>query len=234
MLRIVPQSPILQADKSLSEIEWSAVQTLLLALRYRDEATYLHSLRVASLAYSSAARLGLSSHAQQDVLLAGLLHDIGKLGLPDHVLMKTGRLNKGERKQVARHPSLSAEILRPFRRFDRIRRIILEHHERYDGSGYPEGRKGEEILTESAILAAADAFDAVCMDRPYRQALTPEEAVGWMESEVGRQFSPVAFHALLAELESGGGIGADERNADGRPGVHEDDVLGPLEVLLSL
>ncbi|MBK6766933.1 MAG: HD domain-containing protein [bacterium] len=233
MLHIAPKSPVLQADKNLSDVEWSAVQTLLLALRYRDEATYLHSLRVASLAYGAAARLGLSAEALQDVLLAGLLHDIGKLALPDHVLLKTGRLNKHERKQVARHPSLSADILAPFARFHRIRQIILEHHERYDGSGYPDGRRAEEILTESAILAAADAFDAVCMDRPYRRALTQEEAVGWMESEVARQFNPVAFYALLAELESGNNSVVGVRNADRTAGVHQQNILGVLEDILS-
>lgn len=206
MICISAKSIVLQADTALSEVEWSAVQTLLLALKFRDEATYNHSLRVASLAHRASGRLGLSSEAQQEVLLAGLLHDIGKLGLPDQVLHKTGRLNKHERRQVARHPSLSAEILVPFVRFDRIRLIILQHHERYDGSGYPEGRRSEEILLESSILAAADAFDALCMDRPYRHSFTPEEAIGWMEGEVGRQFSPVAFYALLEELESNGGL----------------------------
>ncbi len=202
MNRKTPASPIVIAAAGLSATEGAALQTLLIALKFRDEPTYWHSLRVGDLARRSSARLGLASDVQQNILLAGLLHDIGKLALPDHVLHKSGRLTKQERSEVARHPALSAEILLPFTRFKRAREIILQHHERHDGTGYPAGRRGDEILIESSLLAAADAFDALCHERPYREPLTVEEAIGWMESEVGRQFRPAAFHALIEEIES--------------------------------
>ncbi|MCB9357187.1 MAG: HD-GYP domain-containing protein [Calditrichaeota bacterium] len=195
-------SPILLAASSLSAAEWAALQTLLIALKLRDEATYQHSLRVADLARRISARFGLSGTEQQDVLLAGLLHDIGKLAVPDQVLNKQSKLTRSERQEIARHPTLSSEILLPFGKFDKVRAIILQHHERYDGTGYPSGRRGDEILIESSILAVVDAFDAVCHERPYRLPLTSEEALGWIESESGRQFRPAAVHALVEEFET--------------------------------
>lgn len=218
MNRKTPAFPIIIAPAGLSAAEGAVLQTLLTALRFRDEPTYFHSLRVGDLARRASARLGLASDAQQNILLAGLLHDIGKLALPDHVLNKSGRLTKHERSEIARHPALSAEILIPFTEFERAREIILQHHERHDGSGYPAGRRGDEILIESSLLAAADAFDALCHERPYREPLTAEEAIGWMESEVGRQFRPAAFYALVEELESEGPNLHDSRIFVRQPG----------------
>jgi len=186
----------------LSSVEWAAVQTLLLALECRDAETYYHSLRVADIATRSCQALGLEQTSLEEVLIAGLLHDIGKIGLPDNVLQKAGRLSKSERGLIALHPELSANILTPLPKFDRVRDIILQHHERFDGTGYPDGRRGEEIFIESRVLAISDAFDAVCTERPYRSPLTSEEAIGWIESEVGRQFCPVSFQAIHQVLET--------------------------------
>ncbi len=186
----------------LSSVEWAAVQTLLLALECRDAETYYHSIRVANLAARSCQSLGLEQKSQEEVLVAGLLHDIGKIGLPDSVLQKAGRLSKSERGLIAMHPELSANILTPLPKFDRVRDIILQHHERFDGTGYPEGRRGDEIIIESRVLAISDAFDALCTERPYRDPLTAEEAIGWIESEVGRQFCPISFQAFHQVIET--------------------------------
>lgn len=186
----------------LSSVEWAAVQTLLLALECRDLATFQHSLRVAELAVQAGHTVGLSHTAIEELLIAGLLHDIGKIGLPDKLLQKAGRLSKRERSLIALHPELSANILTPLPKFDRIRDIILQHHERFDGTGYPEGRRGDEIIIESRVLAISDAFDALCHERPYRSPLTHEEALGWIESEVGRQFCPISFQIVQQLLET--------------------------------
>lgn len=182
-------------------VEWATVQTLLLALDCRDSATFRHSLRVAELAVRSGQTLGLARDTLEELQVAGLLHDIGKIGMPDHVLQKSGKLSKSERGLIAQHPELSAKILLPLQSFARVREIILQHHERFDGTGYPEGRREDEILIESRLLAVADAFDALCTERPYRSPLTPEEAIGWIESEVGRQFCPISFQAALSIVE---------------------------------
>lgn len=192
----------LSQTSAFGQVEWAAVQTLLLALEYRDAATYHHSLRVAELATQAAHTLGLSLNVLEELNLAGLMHDIGKIGLPDKVLQKAGKLSKNERGLIALHPELSAKILAPLPKFDRIREIILQHHERYDGTGYPEGRFDDQIMIESRILAVADSFDALCTDRPYRDPLTAEEAMGWIESEVGRQFCPVSAQAVLQVVET--------------------------------
>ncbi|MBL0060348.1 MAG: HD-GYP domain-containing protein [bacterium] len=186
----------------LSSVEWASVQTLLLALECRDAETYYHSLRVADLATKSCQTLGLTQKSLEEILIAALLHDIGKIGLPDSLLQKAGRLSKSERGLIAMHPELSANILAPLPMFDRVRDIILQHHERFDGTGYPEGRRGEEIIIESRVLAISDAFDALCTERPYRSPLTSEEAIGWIESEVGRQFCPVSFQAIHQVFET--------------------------------
>lgn len=192
----------LSQTSAFGQVEWAAVRTLLLALEYRDAATYHHSLRVAELATRAGHTLGLSLHVLEELNLAGLMHDIGKIGLPDSVLQKAGKLSKNERGLVTLHPELSAKILAPLPRFDRIREIIVQHHERYDGTGYPEGRFDDEILIESRILAVSDAFDALCTQRPYRDPLTAEEAMGWIESEIGRQFCPVSAQAVLQVVET--------------------------------
>lgn len=222
----------LHAEAAVGQIEWTALLSLLIALKYRDEATFFHSLRVADLAFRASGRLGLSAEARNDVLLAGLLHDIGKLALPDAVMHKTDRLTKRERKQISRHPSLGAEILSPFCGLDRVREIIRQHHERHDGSGYPDGRRSEETYLESSLLAAADAFDALCHSRPYRKPLTAEEAIGWLESESGRQFRPVATSALIEELEVAG-VAATDFQGLLTPQPFPADELGTASSILS-
>lgn len=188
---------LIAPDSSLTSVEWAAVQTLLIALECRDSETYHHSLRVATIASKAGSVLGVSARANEEILIAGLLHDVGKIGLPDKVLQKAGRLSKNERGLIAKHPELSAAILVPLPKLDRVREIIVQHHERFDGTGYPGGRHGEEILLESRVLSIVDAFDALCTQRPYRFPLTAEEAIGWIESEVGQQFCPVSFQAFL-------------------------------------
>lgn len=181
----------------------AAVQTLLLALKCRDVNTYFHSMRVSGLASEMGSILGLSARSLEELAIAGLLHDIGKIGLPDSVLQKSGRLSKSERGVVTQHPELSASIIAPLPGFERVREIIVQHHERFDGSGYPGIRKSDGIMMEARVLTIADAFDAMVSERPYRDPLSSREALAQIEREVGTQFCPVGFQALLEVFREG-------------------------------
>jgi putative nucleotidyltransferase with HDIG domain len=178
-------------------IERSAAEALLLALEARDQETFQHSTRVAELCVGCAVKMGMSSDEQDELRLAALLHDIGKIGLPDRVLHKSGKLTRHERQLVTRHPEMSASILTPLGTLSRVTEILLQPHEKIDGTGYPRGIRAEEILIESRILSLADSYDALSSMRPYRGPLRVASAVEWIKSQVGCQFCPVAALAFL-------------------------------------
>ncbi|MCC6476963.1 HD-GYP domain-containing protein [bacterium] len=186
----------------LQMMERSAAEALLLALEARDQETFQHSARVAELCVGCAVKMGMSSDEQDDLRLAALLHDIGKIGLPDRVLHKSGKLTRNERQLVTHHPEMSVSILTPLRTLSRVSEIILQHHEKFDGTGYPRGIRAEEILIESRILALADSYDALSSMRPYRGPLRVASSVAWIKSQVGRQFCPVAALAFLDMVET--------------------------------
>lgn len=205
-------------------IERSAAESLLLALEARDADTYQHSVRVAELCVRCAVRMGMSSDQQDELRLAALLHDIGKMGLPDRVLHKSGRLTRVERQLVTRHPELSAAILTPLVTLSRVREIILQHHEKFDGTGYPRGIRADEIMLESRVLSLADTYDALSSMRPYRGPIRVASAVNWIEAQVGHQFCPVA---ALAFLEM---IGGRRRRSSCRHGEFDSPLAeeGPV------
>ena len=131
------------------------------------------------------------------IALAGLLHDIGKIGIPESILDKPGKLTKEEYEIVKRHPEIGAEILSSIRQFEEVVPAIRHHHERYDGRGYPDGLKGEEIPVMARIIAVADAFDAMLSKRPYRDALSLNSAVKELQRNKGSQFDPQIVDILL-------------------------------------
>jgi putative nucleotidyltransferase with HDIG domain len=176
--------------------------SLLDVLRAKDGDTLTHSARVAALAVDTGRILGLEA-ARLDVLrIAGQLHDIGKLALPDSVLNKPGPLDHDETQLVRTHPVLGAELVRAWG--DPVAaRFVLEHHERMDGTGYPAGLAGEEITLEGRILHAVDAFTAMTSDRPYRGASTIDEAIAELRAMSGTQFDADVAQALEQVLTSG-------------------------------
>jgi HD-GYP domain-containing protein (c-di-GMP phosphodiesterase class II) len=174
------------------------------AIEARDPYTRGHSARVTELAELIACRLGWEEERLESLRVGGTLHDVGKLGVSDEVLRKAGRLEQGELEQIREHPKLGARILLRVAAFRDALPYVLYHHERWDGTGYPTGRAGKEIPLEARVLAVADAFDAMTSDRPYRRALTHDQALAEVERCAGTQFDPEiarVFLELFAEAD---------------------------------
>jgi diguanylate cyclase (GGDEF)-like protein/putative nucleotidyltransferase with HDIG domain len=170
------------------------------ALDQRDTGTADHSQTVGRYCALIARELDIDEPRVERIQIAGLLHDIGKIGLPDSILRKAGTLSDAERAQVRRHPELGAEIVRS-EEFADIRAWIVAHHERPDGKGYPAGLSGEQIPLESRILAVADSYEAMTSDRPYRVAIAKQSARAELLRCAGTQFDPRVVAAFLAALD---------------------------------
>lgn len=177
------------------------------ALDVRDAKTANHSETVADYAVAMARQLGLSASQIERVRLAGLLHDVGKIGIPDSVLRKPGKLTDAEWAMMRRHPELGAQMLDSATLRD-VRLWVLAHHERPDGTGYPQGLRGDEIPLEARILAVADAFEAMVADRPYRRGRPPAEALAELRRCAGTQFDTDVVAALEATLPRQDGVAA--------------------------
>lgn len=175
----------------------STVMSLSEVIDARDRYTKGHSDRVYHYCLMMAAELGLDETQQNDLRVASALHDLGKIGVPDSILQKGGPLESAEFSVMKSHPILTEKILEPLPYLESVRRIVREHHERFDGSGYPGSLKGTEICLGARILSVADAFDAMRSDRPYRKALELEVAIDELQRESGRQFCPISVGALV-------------------------------------
>jgi len=197
-------------SKSKSTEEWASAQiqkaylqtvtSLTRAIEAKDYYTHGHSERVYYYCSLIAEMLDLPESSRNDLRFASILHDIGKIGIPDSVLMKNGRLTDSERVIIAEHPILSESIISPLPFLDKVRKIVRSHHEHFDGNGYPDGLKGSEIPIEARILSVADAFDAMRSDRPYRQAMSAETAQARLVMAEGTQFCPLCVRSLLHTL----------------------------------
>ncbi len=179
-----------------AEIYHEIIDCLVAALEAKDPYTKGHSTRVADLAYQLGQRAGLREEALEDLHLAAHLHDIGKIGIPDGILNKNGPLAPEELAVIRQHPLIGYQILSRSSQLKQLAEIILYHHERWDGRGYPAGLRGEAIPFSSRIITVCDAIDAMSAARPYREALTAAEC--WRELRVnrGRQFDPALIELL--------------------------------------
>ncbi|HEY3294344.1 MAG TPA: HD domain-containing phosphohydrolase [bacterium] len=185
------------------------VTSLTAAIEAKDPYTRGHSERVYYYCSIMADVLSLPDSSRQDLKIASVLHDLGKIGIPDSILQKTGFLSADEKRTMASHTTFTEEILHPLPFLGEVRKIISEHHERCDGSGYPLGLKSEQISLEGRILATADSYDAMRSDRAYRRALTKEQAMLELQSGTGSQFCPLCVGALLFALNSRGEFAGD-------------------------
>src|SRR5215210_3999183 len=185
-----------RGQNSDGHVELAALINLAEALDVRDSGSATHCQRVGRYAELTARELGLAPEAVERVRLAGILHDVGRVALPDSVLAKTGPLSDDEWAWVRAHPAIGARMVETTE-YDDIRSWILFHHERPDGHGYPEGRGADDVPIESAIIAVADAYEAMTSERPYRPALGPEQASEELRREAGRQFRAEVVEALL-------------------------------------
>ena len=182
----------------LHQLMLDLVRALVSSIDAKDPYTCGHSERVAITSREIARHLGLSEQKIEWVYLAGLVHDIGKIGTPEHILRKEGRLEPEERQILQRHPGVGGHILEGIKRLEPIREAVVHHHERLDGSGYPDGLKGGEIPLLARIVGLADAFDAMTSNRPYRPMLPFEHVKREIERNVGTQFDVHVVDALFA------------------------------------
>ena len=179
-----------------AHVELGALLNLAEALDVRDSGSASHCRRVGRFAELTARELGLPPETVERIRLAGILHDVGRVALPDGVFTKQGPLTDDEWQWVRAHPAVGARMVGTTE-YEDIRSWILFHHERPDGNGYPEGRGADDVPIESAILAVADAYEAMTNERPYRAALPPDEAAGELRRGAGHQFRADVVDALL-------------------------------------
>ena len=179
------------------------VDLVITTLDAKDPYTFEHSYRVADVSEMIAGQLGLSGQSTEIVHVAAHLHDIGKVGVSDVVLNKAGRLTASERLEMQSHSTIGFNILMRIPSLEQLSRIILHHHERLDGLGYPQGVDGNHIPLESRIIAVADAFDAITSHRPYRNAQPYEFGIEEIRRHSGTQFCPdcvAAFEKIFSRI----------------------------------
>ncbi|MEW5783456.1 MAG: HD-GYP domain-containing protein [Pseudomonadota bacterium] len=191
---------VAKATADILAREKEAILRLSRAAEYRDPETGAHLLRMSNYSRLIASRLGLSSAEQELLLEASPMHDIGKVGIPDAILLKPGRLDDAEFLIMKRHAEIGYEILRdsPSPLIQAAAQIAWTHHEKYDGTGYPRGLAGEAIPLHGRIVAVADVFDALTSERPYKRAWPLDKARAFLEEQTGRHFDPACVAAFLA------------------------------------
>jgi len=187
-----------QAQTGIKHLLVGLLQSLTTIIDAKDPYTAGHSERVARIATLIAKQMGLSADQVGDVFLAGLLHDVGKIGIRDEVLQKPGKLTREEYEEVQQHPLIGDRIVASIKPFERLRAGVRHHHEWYDGGGYPERLAKEQIPLVARILCVADACDAMMAARRYRPARTPVEIDAVFTKEAGRQFDPLVVRAFMA------------------------------------
>lgn len=192
-----------QMNKQLRELYEAAIRSLVAAVDARDAYTSGHSSRVADLAVAIARKISLSESKIEVLRYAGLLHDIGKIGIDDRILRKKGPLDNIERAKMIEHPLKGVAILEEVHAFQELIPIVKYHHEWFDGNGYLEGLKGNEIPLGARIMAIADAFDAMTSNRSYRAALPAEEAIRRLIAGKGSQFDPNLVDVFVPMVKSG-------------------------------
>ena len=182
--------------EAVSALHLRTIEALALAIEAKDDTTHDHLARVQVYARELARELGLTAEEQQALQAASILHDIGKLAVPEHIISKPGRLTPEEFDKMKIHPIVGAEILERVQFPYPVVPIVRAHHEKWDGSGYPSGLKGEDIPIGARILAAVDCLDALASDRQYRRALPLDEAMKVVQKESGTSFDPRVVEAL--------------------------------------
>jgi putative nucleotidyltransferase with HDIG domain len=183
--------------EELDQLNWGTLKALARTVDAKSPWTAGHSTRVTKMALEIGAVMGLPPAELDDLHRAALLHDIGKLGIPVAILDKPNALTDQEYAVIKKHPSIGARILEPIGSYKSIIPVILQHHERHDGKGYPQGLSGNDIVIGARILAVADVFDAIRSDRPYRKGMTMERVIDIITEEAGCQFDPDVVEGFL-------------------------------------
>lgn len=236
-LEMLVKSRTEELDHALSSVEESyrmTLKALAAALETRDHDTHGHSERVVSFSLRLGQELGLDSETMRSLEFGSLLHDIGKIGVPDAILHKPAKLSDEEWKTMRQHPIMGGKILNGIPFLKGAARVVSQHHEMWNGTGYPERLKGEEIDINARIFAVADTFDAITSDRVYRAAQSYEAAAAELDKWAGEQFDPAvvaAFHRVPREdwerLRHRSRQPVTEPISPMLPGVRSDMPIGP-------
>src|SRR4029077_15394 len=193
-----------QHAEKLSKLHLRTIEALALAIEAKDQTTGEHLQRVRIYAMELAREMGLTEDETEALRAASVLHDIGKLAVPEHIISKPGKLTPEEFEKMKVHPIVGAEIVEQVRFPYPVAPIVRSHHEKWDGSGYPDGLSGEAIPIGARILSAVDCLDALASDRQYRRALPLDEAMAHVMRDSGKAFEPRVFailHRRYIELE---------------------------------
>lgn len=191
-----------QEELHHKQMYFNTIRALSKTLEAKDLYTHGHSERVALLSREIARKRNLSERDILRIYLAGLVHDIGKVGIPSIILHKNDRLTDEEFAQIKKHPSLGVQILERIEELVPLIPAVAYHHERYDGKGYPYGLKEQEIPEMARIMSVADAFDAMTSDRPYRKAMPLEKAIQILKENAGTQFDPEVVRDFLSIIQN--------------------------------
>lgn len=198
------QKAIEKSREQMTSLLEQMVATLARAIEMRDPYTDGHQKRVSLLSVAIAEELGLSKEMIHGIRLAASIHDIGKIHIPAEILTRPGKLDRTEFELIKRHPSIGHEIIGNMDFPWPISKIVLEHHEKWDGTGYPNGLKGDEILLEARIVCVADVVEAMASHRPYRPGLGMEAAIAEIKVNSGTLFDPVIVEACVRVIEKRG------------------------------
>ncbi|MBW1997287.1 MAG: HD domain-containing protein [Deltaproteobacteria bacterium] len=205
--------------RELDELNWGTLFALARAVDAKSPWTANHSERVTEIALKIARAMDLNREELDTLARGGLLHDIGKLAIPVHILDKDGPLNKEELEMVRSHPVAGARILEPIGAYRAIVPLVLQHHERFDGTGYPNGIAGNRICLGARILAVADVYDALCSERPYREGKSLEDVLEILKKDAGRHFDPEVVSVLVKIIDREGPlISSGANNLPNLPG----------------
>jgi len=202
-MRTAAESLLRQSFENLTKVTDQIIRTISLIGDIRDPYTGGHQHRVAQLSRAIAQKMGLDAQTVKGVFIGAQLHDIGKISIPLEILSKPGRLNDVEMAMIRIHSTVGHDILKGIEFQWPIHQMVLQHHERIDGSGYPEGIGGDEILLEARIISIADVVEAISSHRPYRPALGIEVAVKEIKANIGRYYDKNAAECCLALIKEG-------------------------------
>lgn len=202
--RVVQETELARRNQELESANRVLTSVLPRTIEVKDPTTSGHAARVVGYTDALARRCGVSVEDRASLRLAALLHDIGKIGVPDHILSKPGGLTADEMDVVKRHPAMGFEILAELTEHDNVRTWVYQHHERWDGKGYPNGLCGEDVALPGRILVLAEVYDALAEARSYKPAWPVPRIVGWFREQAGQQFDPELARMVADGLERQG------------------------------
>ncbi|MCB9886868.1 MAG: response regulator [Planctomycetes bacterium] len=199
--RVIQETELTRRNRELEVANRVMTSVLPRTIEIKDPTTSGHAARVVDYTDNLASRCGVGEEQRASLRMAALLHDIGKIGVPDHILTKPGPLTVDEMEVVKRHPRMGYEVLAELEDHQDVRDWVYHHHERWDGKGYPQGLAGEEVALPGRILVLAEVYDALAEERSYKPAWPVEKIVAFFRDQAGRQFDPDVAHLVADGLE---------------------------------